>query len=428
MKWRNRGHEFDALGEYFQEVERILIYGNNIEGKNAYQQLRWLHLPVKMVKASGEKLNSGIFGIKKAFHAIQRKEFNLIKRRLSEQVGGVKRALPIEYVASNRIKDAGEKSIVVISLHMSEWKLRDFASKHGLEYMVNVFPLRRFLKVELPIYLLYNRNITYAHGNDLVCTTRCTLNCEKCLDFVPYNKHREDISFVTLKRDIDAYFHAFDYVGEFGLTGGETFLNRDLPKLITYISKTYGKRIYHLYCITNGTVLPSDELCASLKKYNIGLKIDDYTKMIPKTGEKLKQVLSKLDAFGVKYDLVAFREWFDLFPPKEDMSGLTSRQLEMRYNMCNHGFMELRGKRLCTCNYVGFAATAGVVEEDQTDYYDLSAYDVSKKNELIEFRLGYSEKGYTKFCAYCNGFPSINKYGGVPAAKQAKGFLEWNQT
>ena len=34
MKWRNKGHEFDLLGGYFQNIDEIYIWGAGNNGKD----------------------------------------------------------------------------------------------------------------------------------------------------------------------------------------------------------------------------------------------------------------------------------------------------------------------------------------------------------------------------------------------------------
>ena len=47
--------------------------------------------------------------------------------------------------------------------------------------------------------------------------------------------------------------------------------------------------------------------------------------------------------------------------------------------------------------------------------YNLEKFTAEKKKELIEFRLGYTEKGYTNFCRKCRGFTSENSEEVEPA-------------
>lgn len=48
------------------------------------------------------------------------------------------------------------------------------------------------------------------------------------------------------------------------------------------------------------------------------------------------------------------------------------------------------------------------------DTFDLAA-DGGRKKELVEFRLGYTQRGYTSFCRRCRGFTSQNRRRVAPA-------------
>ena len=52
---------------------------------------------------------------------------------------------------------------------------------------------------------------------------------------------------------------------------------------------------------------------------------------------------------------------------------------------------------------------AGIAgEQDLEEVYDLTQFTPEKKKELVEFRLGYTSKGYTNFCRKCRGFTPEN--------------------
>lgn len=61
----------------------------------------------------------------------------------------------------------------------------------------------------------------------------------------------------------------------FRLQGGETFLVRDLPKIVDYACSK--KQIQHLQIVTNGTILPSPELLRAMKNPKVLLSVSDYS-------------------------------------------------------------------------------------------------------------------------------------------------------
>jgi hypothetical protein len=76
----------------------------------------------------------------------------------------------------------------------------------------------------------------------------------------------------------------------------------------------------------------------------------------------------------------------------------------------------LRDGKLYGCNYAGYASVAGLTAETAGDYYDLGTFSGEKKAELVEFRLGFNERGYMEFCKKCAGYG--NNSHPVKAAEQ----------
>ena len=67
-------------------------------------------------------------------------------------------------------------------------------------------------------------------------------------------------------------------------------------------------------------------------------------------------------------------------------------------------------------DYAAYATVAGIAgEQDLEEVYDLTQFGADKKKELVEFRLGYTTKGYTNFCKRSRGFTPENSEEVEPA-------------
>ena len=83
---------------------------------------------------------------------------------------------------------------------------------------------------------------------------------------------------------------------------------------------------------------------------------------------------------------------------------------------CNQSCQELRDGKIYSCNYAAYATVAGIAgDEDLEEAYDLRTHTKDKQKELVEFRLGYTTKGYTNFCKKCRGFTTENSVEIEPA-------------
>ena len=88
---------------------------------------------------------------------------------------------------------------------------------------------------------------------------------------------------------------------------------------------------------------------------------------------------------------------------------MTDSELIAHRDACNQSWEELRGGKLYSCNYAAYATVAGIAgEQDVEETFDLNKMSDERKKELVEFRLGFTLKGYTNFCKKCRGFTPEN--------------------
>ena len=120
-------------------------------------------------------------------------------------------------------------------------------------------------------------------------------------------------------------------------------------------------------------------------------------------------MIKKLDQYKIKYYINEADFWIDLAPEKTDYSKMTEQELIQHRTECSQSWQELRDGKLYNCNYASYATVAGIAgEQDNEEVFELKKHMEINKKELIEFRLGYSSKGYTNFCKKCRGFTPEN--------------------
>ena len=122
------------------------------------------------------------------------------------------------------------------------------------------------------------------------------------------------------------------------------------------------------------------------------------------------------DEYNIKYYINKADSWIDLAPDTTDYSNLSEEELIHHRDSCSQSWEELRDGKIYSCNYAAYATVAGIAgEQDLEETYNLELFTPEKKKELVEFRLGYTEKGYTNFCKKCHGFTKYNKAEMIPA-------------
>lgn len=392
-KWANKGHEFDELGNYFKENKNILILGYDDNKNNEIKKK--LDFLADKVKITSKKVNTILYYLIKYFGTA---------------------FLP--------------KNTIIIVEQDSHKILRRLLSHKSVQQNKNVFMQNDFFEKYLSIFAVYVADITYSESQCVVITTHCTLNCKHCLNFTPYIKNKAHNNIEDIKKSIDTYFNAFDYCGLFHLTGGEPFMWPHCSDLFRYIYDNYKDCYEELGVSSNLVVNLSDELCQTLHDCKVVLFVDDYTDQIDeKKIELFNQSLEKLKKYNVNYTINKGSElkWFSIFPPVKDDSQESELYLIKKYDTCGLRYSEIRHGYISNCDYFGFAQRAGIVEQDYSEWYNLNTYTKDKKFELIEYRLGYSEKGYPEFCKYCNGYTNINPNNFVPVGEQVEGTLSWNK-
>lgn len=327
------------------------------------------------------------------------------------------------FIHSGKAKLFEKKTIVYLGDDASIAK--QLETVYHLKQNVNFFSEHDFFEKYLSVFAVYVADKVYFPSSCFICTTLCTLNCQYCLTFTPYDKNKRHANIEDLKKDVDLFFSCIDRIGLFHVSGGEPLLYPHFNELMTYIGESYRNQIEEFGMVTNVTIVPTDELCDTFKKYNVMVLVDDYTQSIPRLRKSLDEAVEKLKSYSVSVKVIVATDFIELFPPKQTMLDASDDVMRKKWHDCNQIFAELKNGKLYNCNWAEFAMQAGLFEETIDDYYDLREFDNSKKKELVEYRLRYCNKGYIDFCRYCNGNQNINVHKSK-AAIQAKGLLQWD--
>ncbi len=129
-------------------------------------------------------------------------------------------------------------------------------------------------------------------------TTRCTFRCKYCSNLMPYFDKQYDYTPKEIVEDLMLLFNRVDYLASYYLIGGEPLLNKELPSIISNVYENFSEQIGYIQIITNGSVVPSEELIRVMRKCNVTVRISDYTKMIPYK-PRLEEVETKFKRGGV---------------------------------------------------------------------------------------------------------------------------------
>ncbi|MBQ7067275.1 MAG: radical SAM protein [Lachnospiraceae bacterium] len=266
------------------------------------------------------------------------------------------------------------------------------------------------------IWYVYEKNEIKIDRIEIFLTPCCTLNCEKCIAFIPYFKDREPTTLDMLKRDADLLFAKVDYIYKLKLLGGEGFLYPYLVEYIDYLYCCYGEKIGSVRIGTNGTVFPSKAILECCKRHDIIIDISDYTAAVPERC-KLSEMVELFKGEGIKYDIKRVGEqWLDMGFPNEIPEEKNQEQLLTHFQKCAMFCRDFYDGKLFFCCSNFAAVRTGLFPENENDYLDFTQ-EFSKK-ELLEYELGYSKLGHTTFCRMCFGCSEEANSRHVEVAKQ----------
>lgn len=380
MKWKNKGHEFDAVYQNIKQKKSFYLFGAGDYGK---QFLRIMKAEIHMkgfIDNSPKKQGKYILG-------------------------------KLCYLPED-VTLAKEEGIIITMSQIQRVNAIRQMEKNNYIKNSDYFIIEEFLS----IYQVYKNNKVYFSSISFLPGTVCNLKCRYCLNFNPFAKKFYMRGLDELVKDTDLFFTCVDHVMLFHISGGEPFLCKHIGDLVWYIDKTYGHRIDTLRMITNGTIVPDDQILDQISACKIEIAVDDYREAVPLYHRQFDELLKKLDKYHIKYFVNKSESWIDLAPEKTDYTGWTDSQLIRHRENCRQSWQELREGKLYSCNYASYAFVAGIGGgQNLEETYDLAGFSTEKKKELVEFRLGYTEKGFTDFCKRCRGITVENTQKYKPA-------------
>ena len=383
MKWMNKGHEYDEMYKNIEKKNRYYLFG---AGDYGHQFLAMFKDEINIagfIDNSADKIGTTIEGI--------------------------------PCYAFNDINLENDEAIILTMSQIARVKPAEQLLKSGKVHNVDYFLIEEFISV----YNVYKYDKVYFSSISFLPSTICNLNCKHCLNFNPYAKQFYVREWEQLTKDVDLFFSCVDYIMLFHVSGGEPMLYKHTADLIEYIDKNYGHKIGTLRTVTNGTVIPKEEVFVKLSKCNIEITVDDYREAVPRFNCRFDQLIEKLEEYNIKYYINKAESWIDLAPDTTDYSKLPEEKLIKHRDSCSQSWEELRDGKIYSCNYAAYATVAGIAgEQDLEETYNLEKFIPEKKKELVEFRLGYTEKGYTNFCKKCRGFTPENSDEVEPALQK----------
>lgn len=252
-------------------------------------------------------------------------------------------------------------------------------------------------------------------------TTKCSLRCKNCSLFIPYQSAPCHYCQEQIMEDCFTVLNALGHVRIVNFYGGEPMLHPGLPSMIRRLSDE--TRIERISIITNGTIIPNEDLLSAIKaEKRFLMRISDYGALSSKLGA-LKDILEKNK---IKYEIANYTYWDE--PSKIGYMKSTEEELISKFMHCTAcNVVFLLNRKLCLCSTASALCNMDVFPPSENNYVDLNRNypsDQILKQSIKDFISRAGTGKYFDACQYCSGNHCVQFEHKVPVAEQTKELLK----
>lgn len=235
---------------------------------------------------------------------------------------------------------------------------------------------------------------------DVIITERCSLRCKDCSNLMQYYQAPRDCDWDRLLESIGRFCDLVDDVLEFRVIGGEAFMNKRWPKVVSHLVSQPKARRVVLY--TNGTILPPEDRLQALRHSKVLVIISNYGKI----SRNLPRLKKALEDMGIKHYVLNIDSWLDC--ARIEPHHRTVRENKHLFaDCCAKNMLTLSDGRLHRCPFSANAFRLGAVPDFKTDYVDLFKANLNEARETLRKEIWnyLNHKEYLHTCDFCKGRP-----------------------
>lgn len=240
-------------------------------------------------------------------------------------------------------------------------------------------------------------------------TTKCTLRCKHCSNFIPQLQGNEHcpISIEEFKLQLTNLLKSANKIRNLLLLGGEPLLVKNLEEYLEFAASK--NKVEKVWIVTNGTLLLSDKLIETAKKYRnkTVIWLSNYSKN-EELKSKLKhdKILQQIKDAQLDYDYVEDLNWGYTSPIGTEKLRDDSKEY---FRECSNNCVAVFGGKIYVCPRAGVFDLKGIYTPAESETIDLNK-TVTKK-QLKDF---YSKESFSA-CNYCTVIEDRAKGKVIPA-------------
>ena len=253
--------------------------------------------------------------------------------------------------------------------------------------------LEQYINEEKEAY--FENNILNIPQLEFCITTKCTLKCKDCCALIPQldSQKHIDMTFEDFKLYLDKILDSADSIRHLVILGGEPLINSELPQMLEYAAKQ--EKIYFIQLITNGTMLPQQNLSNIMQKYNnrIYVYMSNYSENPElKTILKQDEIKALLKENNIRLQKPENWPWTkELGLRKEEYS---KNDTLTKFMYCNRTKCNtILNGRLDICSKAAAGREFNLFEDD--------SIDIVNSNNLRDDLIKFYQKDFFNACSHC---------------------------
>lgn len=230
-------------------------------------------------------------------------------------------------------------------------------------------------------------------------TSRCTLKCKKCCNMMQYYQNPKDINVETKKNDYSRMMEIIDWTDDIMLIGGEPFLYGQLREIVEYIfhEKNTSEKVGVIRIVTNGTIIPSEDIFETFSKCNVHVLISNYGHR----SRNINKLIDELVKHNINYAVQDTTQWCDV---EQYVDGIEEANdinfIKNKIDDCITLCRTIDSGKFYMCAHLKSLNDLQALPSEIPKCY-IDIYESNVKESLLKYLK--RDVHYFKACAWCNG-------------------------